>query len=129
MSYRLIDVCDQKETILRRILRLEARSQGICECQRGEDGRCRLRGLLAKAKGRGGLRVKESRGVCYFDHLFSLCVCLLLGNSNLRMFVKWREISSSSGVHIKVKFKGNNQQSEIPAEAGDNEIETSDKAE
>lgn len=45
------------------------------------------------------------------------------------MFVKWREMFTNSGKHTEVKCKGNNQQSKIPAEAGGNEIETSDEAE
>ena len=62
---------------------------------------------------------------------FSLCVCLFLLDGNLSMFVKWREMSGDiSEEHTEVKYKGNNQQSKIPGEAGGHEIkETSDKAE
>ena len=45
------------------------------------------------------------------------------------MFVKWREMFSNSREHIGLNFKGNNQQTQIPAEAEGKEIETSDEAE
>lgn len=39
------------------------------------------------------------------------------------MFIKWREMSRDvSGEHTQVKYRGNNQQSKIPGEAGGREI-------
>lgn len=63
-----------------------------------------------------------------FHYLFLQFVCLFLVDGNLSMFVKWREMFINSREHTGLNFKGNNQQTQIPAESEGNKIETSDEA-
>lgn len=85
--------------------------------------------FVSKSKMKRWYQSQGIQGSLLFDYLFLQCVCLFLVNGNLSMLVKWREMFNNFRKHIGLKFKGNNQQSQIPAEAEGNEIEASDEAE